>query len=83
MRSVGRLEDGQFEVEVARRLQGARKWSPGYGINSKQELYLESLCEGFQGAMSPNYIFMNDNALPHRTHIDDEFHEGADIRRMD
>ncbi|GFV34827.1 DDE_3 domain-containing protein [Trichonephila clavipes] len=32
--------------------------------------------------MSPDYIFMDDNSRPHRTHIVDEFFE-EDIRRMD
>ncbi|GFW98121.1 hypothetical protein TNCV_2491761 [Trichonephila clavipes] len=35
-RAVGRLEAGQSQAEKIRWLQVARKWSLGYGINSKQ-----------------------------------------------
>ncbi|GFX28971.1 hypothetical protein TNCV_3030141 [Trichonephila clavipes] len=35
-RDVDKLEAGQSQAEVARWLQVARKWSLGYGINSKQ-----------------------------------------------
>ncbi|GFS99594.1 hypothetical protein TNCV_167221 [Trichonephila clavipes] len=35
-RAVRRLEGGQSQAEVARWLQVTQKWSPGYGINSKQ-----------------------------------------------
>ncbi|GFX12795.1 hypothetical protein TNCV_3437691 [Trichonephila clavipes] len=35
-RAIGRLKSGQSQVEEARWLQVARKWSPGYGISSKQ-----------------------------------------------
>ncbi|GFX01496.1 hypothetical protein TNCV_1864691 [Trichonephila clavipes] len=32
-RSIGRFEAGQSHVDVARWLQEARRWFPGYGIN--------------------------------------------------
>ncbi|GFW61938.1 hypothetical protein TNCV_4669631 [Trichonephila clavipes] len=34
--AVVRLEAGQSQTEVARWLQMAQNWSPGYGINSKE-----------------------------------------------
>ncbi|GFW49867.1 hypothetical protein TNCV_1885301 [Trichonephila clavipes] len=34
-RAVGRLEVDKSEAEIARWLQVARKWSLGFGINSK------------------------------------------------
>ncbi|GFW65625.1 DDE_3 domain-containing protein [Trichonephila clavipes] len=41
------------------------------------------LCEVLLGAMHPDYIFMDENARPHRAPIVDEFHEGVDIRSRD
>ncbi|GFV25733.1 transposable element Tc1 transposase [Trichonephila clavipes] len=37
----------------------------------------------FWRSVGPDYIFMDDNARLHRTHIVKEFHEEADIRRID
>ncbi|GFV02346.1 hypothetical protein TNCV_855681 [Trichonephila clavipes] len=37
---VHRLESDQSEGKLARWLQVASKWSPGYGINSKQVILL-------------------------------------------
>ncbi|KAJ4425481.1 hypothetical protein ANN_28097 [Periplaneta americana] len=37
----------------------------------------------FRGAVCPQFIFMDDNARPHRVNLVDEYHEGEYIRRMD
>ncbi|GFU91380.1 SCAN domain-containing protein 3 [Trichonephila clavipes] len=37
----------------------------------------------FQGAIGPDFIFMNDNARPHRTLAVEELLESEDITRMD
>ncbi|GFV50778.1 transposable element Tcb2 transposase [Trichonephila clavipes] len=37
----------------------------------------------FRGAIGPDFIFMDDNARPHRTLADEELLESEDITRMD
>ncbi|GFV25451.1 transposable element Tc3 transposase [Trichonephila clavipes] len=37
----------------------------------------------FRGAIGPDFIFMDDNARPHRTHAVEELLESEDITRMD
>ncbi|GFU21174.1 transposable element Tcb2 transposase [Trichonephila clavipes] len=37
----------------------------------------------FRGAIGPDFIFMDDNARPHRTHAVEELLESDDITRMD
>lgn len=44
---------------------------------------LEPYVRLFRGAAGPHFIFMDDNARPHRAHLVDEFLEREDIHRMD
>lgn len=43
---------------------------------------LEPYVRLFRGAAGPDFLFMDDNARPHRAHIVDDFLEEEDIRRM-
>ncbi|KAJ4430763.1 hypothetical protein ANN_19354 [Periplaneta americana] len=68
---------------------------PGFGDGSKtQEIctvnaqrYRDEVLERhvllFRGAVGPHFIFIDDNARPHRANPVDEYHEGEDIRRRD
>lgn len=44
---------------------------------------LEPCVRLFRGAVGPEFIFMDDNARPHRAHLVDDFLESEDIRRME
>lgn len=46
--------------------------------NETLELYFRL----FRGAVAPEFIFMNNNAHPHRADIIDDFLETEDIQRM-
>lgn len=44
---------------------------------------LEAYVRLFRGAFGPDFMFMDDNARPHRALIIDDFLEEENIRRMD
>jgi transposase len=44
---------------------------------------LEPYVRLFRGAIGPEFIFMDDNARPHRAQLVNEFIEGEDIQRME
>lgn len=44
---------------------------------------LEPYVRLFRGGFGPNFIFMDDNARPHRANLVDEYLESEDITRMD
>ncbi|GFW95548.1 transposable element Tcb2 transposase [Trichonephila clavipes] len=46
-------------------------------------IQLSSHVRLFQGALDPNFTFVDDNARPHRTSAVEEFLECEDICRMD
>lgn len=52
------------------------------GQRYRQEV-LEPHVRLFRGAVGPEFIFMDDNARPHRTLMVDEYLESEDIQRMD
>ncbi|GFS94913.1 DDE_3 domain-containing protein [Trichonephila clavipes] len=37
----------------------------------------------FTGAVGPDFVLMDDTAMPHRAHLVDKFLENVDIRRID
>ena len=43
---------------------------------------LEPYVRLFRGAVGPHFIFMDDNARPHRAHLVDDYLEREDIQRM-
>ncbi|GFW05108.1 transposable element Tcb1 transposase [Trichonephila clavipes] len=44
---------------------------------------LEQHARLFRGSMGPEFLFMNDNARPHRANIVDEYLQSEEITRMD
>lgn len=48
----------------------------------RQEI-LEPYVRLFRGAVGPEFLFMDDNARPHRARLVDEYLESEDIHRMD
>ncbi|GFV35777.1 transposable element Tcb2 transposase [Trichonephila clavipes] len=48
-----------------------------------QDVILEQHVRLFRGAMGAEFLFMDDNARPHRANIVDEFLQSVDITRMD
>ncbi|GFT24385.1 transposable element Tc3 transposase [Trichonephila clavipes] len=48
-----------------------------------QDVMLEQLVRLFRGAMGAEFLFMDDNARPHRANIVDECLQSEDITRMD
>ena len=48
----------------------------------RQEI-LEPYVRLFRGAVGPQFIFMDDNARPHRARLVDDYLESEDIGRMD
>ncbi|GFT22999.1 transposable element Tcb1 transposase [Trichonephila clavipes] len=48
-----------------------------------QDVILEQHVRLFRGAMGAKFVFMNDNARPHRANIVEECLQSEDIIRMD
>ncbi|GFW93764.1 uncharacterized protein TNCV_4220451 [Trichonephila clavipes] len=48
-----------------------------------RDVILEQHVRLFRGAMGAEFLFMDDNARPHRVNIVDEFLQSEDITRMD
>ncbi|GFV80660.1 uncharacterized protein TNCV_4618221 [Trichonephila clavipes] len=48
-----------------------------------RDVILEQLVRLFRGAMRAEFMFMDDNARPHRANIIDECLQSEDITRMD
>ncbi|GFV45859.1 transposable element Tc1 transposase [Trichonephila clavipes] len=48
-----------------------------------RDVILEQHARLFRGAMSAEFLFMDDNARPHRTNIVDEYLQSEDITHMD
>ena len=44
---------------------------------------LEPHVQLFRGAVGPHFIFIDDNARPHRAHLVDDYLEREDIQNMD
>ncbi|GFS54468.1 transposable element Tcb1 transposase [Trichonephila clavipes] len=65
------VECGRIQLEVSEEL----------GI--AQSVILEQHARLFRGAMGAEFLFMDDNARPHRTNIVDECLQLEDITRMD
>ncbi|GFW34305.1 DDE_3 domain-containing protein [Trichonephila clavipes] len=73
-----------------RNLESPRVSSPGLGNDSKMmvmphlsDIILEQHVRLFRGAMGAEFLFMEDNAHPHRANIVDECLQSKDITRMD
>ncbi|GFX30813.1 transposable element Tcb1 transposase [Trichonephila clavipes] len=48
-----------------------------------RDVFLEQHVRLFRGAMGAEFLFMDDNARPHRANIVDECLQSEDITRMD
>ncbi|GFU97899.1 DDE_3 domain-containing protein [Trichonephila clavipes] len=48
-----------------------------------RDVILEQHARLFRGAMSAEFLFMDDNVRPHRANIEDECLQSEDITRMD
>ncbi|GFS82782.1 DDE_3 domain-containing protein [Trichonephila clavipes] len=48
-----------------------------------RDVILEQHVRLFRGAMGAEFLFMDDNACPHRVNIVDEYLQSEDITRMD
>ncbi|GFS88811.1 DDE_3 domain-containing protein [Trichonephila clavipes] len=91
------LDDWNVDVtssKYPRNLESPRVSSPGFGNDSNmmkltmtghiyRDVILEQHVRLFRGAMGAEFMFMNDNAHPHRENIVDECLQSEDITRMD
>ncbi|GFY05583.1 uncharacterized protein TNCV_4402501 [Trichonephila clavipes] len=88
-RIIGQLEWGRNQLEVSEELGIAqsvisRLWQR---FQDDGHIYraviLEQHVRSFWGAMGAEFLFMDDNARPHRANIVDECLQSEDITRMD
>ncbi|GFX65416.1 transposable element Tc3 transposase [Trichonephila clavipes] len=91
------LDDWNVDIpslKYPRNLESPRVSSPGFGNDSKmmsvtmtghiyREVILEQHERLFRGAMGAEFLFMDDNACPHRANIVNECLQSEDITRMD
>ncbi|GFW32496.1 DDE_3 domain-containing protein [Trichonephila clavipes] len=89
------LDDLNVDVpswKYPRNLESTRVSSPGVGNDSKsvtmaghiyRDVILEQHVRLFRGAIGAEFLFMDDNAPPHRANIVDECLQSEDITCMD
>ncbi|GFV31034.1 DDE_3 domain-containing protein [Trichonephila clavipes] len=91
------LDDWNVDVpswKYPRNLESPRVSSPGFGNDSKmmsvtmtghmyRDVILEQHARLFRCAMGAEFLFMDDNARPHRANIVDECRQSEDITYMD
>ncbi|GFW92636.1 transposable element Tcb1 transposase [Trichonephila clavipes] len=93
---IGRLECGHTQPEVSEEhgiTQSviSRLWQrfqdDGNSVRMTGHIYrdvnLEKYVRLFRGAMGAEFLFMDDNARPHRANVIDECLQSEDITRMD
>ncbi|GFW82304.1 uncharacterized protein TNCV_3817851 [Trichonephila clavipes] len=80
-RIIGRLECGRTHLEVSEELQSVQSVTMTGHIY--RNVILEQHVRLFRDAMGAEFLFMDDNARPHRANIVDECLQSEDITRMD
>ncbi|GFU08432.1 uncharacterized protein TNCV_2901761 [Trichonephila clavipes] len=93
---IGRLECGRTQLEVSKELGIAQSvisklWQrfqdDGNSVTMTGHIYRDVILKQhvhlFWGAMGAEFLFMDDNAPPHRANIVDECFQSKDITRMD
>ncbi|GFW62776.1 uncharacterized protein TNCV_2625391 [Trichonephila clavipes] len=93
-RFIGRLECGRTQLEISEELGIAqsvisRLWQRFQDDECNDDrshlsgCYSGTTCMFVSGAMGAEFLFMDDNARPHRANIVDECLQSEDIPRMD
>ncbi|GFX17030.1 uncharacterized protein TNCV_4265561 [Trichonephila clavipes] len=94
-RIIGRLENGRTQLEVSEELGIAQsvvsrlwqRFQHDECNDDRPHLYRDVILEQhvrlFRGAVGVEFLFMYDNARPHRANIVDECLQSEDITRMD
>ncbi|GFX92271.1 transposable element Tcb2 transposase [Trichonephila clavipes] len=85
---IGRLECGRTQLEVSEELiLGSRTVLHVQSVTMTGHIYRDVILEQhvrlFRGAIGAEFLFMDDNAPPHRANIVDECLQSEDITRMD
>ncbi|GFY09538.1 transposable element Tcb1 transposase [Trichonephila clavipes] len=90
--------DSRRTNTIERHRYGGAGWFGGIILGSRTDLHVQSVTMTghmyrdvileqhvhlFRGAMGAEFLFMDDNARPHRANIVDECLESEDITRMD
>ncbi|GFT96609.1 transposable element Tcb1 transposase [Trichonephila clavipes] len=58
-------------------------WSREHALWTTEQWFLCDVFRRVQGSMGADFLFMDDNARPHRVNIVDEYLQSDDITRMD
>ncbi|GFU87851.1 DDE_3 domain-containing protein [Trichonephila clavipes] len=79
------VQDGSFGEEIffVPELRDLHFQSVTKTCHIYRDVILEQPVRLFRGAMGAEFLFMDDNARPHRTNIVDECLQSEDITRMD